>query len=271
MADEILIESVSDQVLVETVTTELVEIATVGPQGPRGEKGESGASNWNDIAGKPSTFPPSAHTHVAADVSDFAAAVASVSPPVDWNSLTGKPSTFAPSAHKTSHATGGSDALTPADIGAVATNDARLSDSRTPTNHAASHEATGSDAIQTQFLNSLLGNSTLGEDLFYLDGIVSGLGTAATADSTDFAAASHTHSASAITDFNAAVTALVENEVRFDSNGNFTYTGQAAPNTSESTASWRIRRSEYTGAGSYVATLTANNVRWSDRLTSSYS
>jgi len=39
---------------------------------------------------------------------------------VAYSSLTGTPSTFAPSAHKTSHATGGSDALTASDIGAAA-------------------------------------------------------------------------------------------------------------------------------------------------------
>jgi hypothetical protein len=38
-----------------------------------------------------------------------------------YGDLSGIPSTFTPSAHKTSHATGGSDALTAADIGAAAT------------------------------------------------------------------------------------------------------------------------------------------------------
>lgn len=52
-------------------------------------------------------------------------------------------------AHAATHATGGGDELTPAAIGAVATDDSRLTDARTPTAHAASHLTGGSDAIQT--------------------------------------------------------------------------------------------------------------------------
>ena len=67
-----------------------------------------------------------------------------------------------PVAHKTSHSTGGSDALVASDIGAapstgiapsaitgtaVVTADSRLSDARTPTTHATSHQSGGSGAL----------------------------------------------------------------------------------------------------------------------------
>jgi hypothetical protein len=35
----------------------------------------SGAASWSTISGKPSTFPPSTHTHTASDITDFASAV----------------------------------------------------------------------------------------------------------------------------------------------------------------------------------------------------
>jgi hypothetical protein len=60
-------------------------------------------------------------------------------------------------------------------------------------------------------------------------------------------------------------------EVRSDFVSPYTYTGLADAGTSESTASWTIRRSEFDAGGSFVATLTASAVEWDDRLTASYS
>lgn len=52
-----------------------------------------------------------------------------------------------PASHAASHGSAGSDPITPAAIGAVATNDSRLTDSRSPTNHASSHGSAGTDPI----------------------------------------------------------------------------------------------------------------------------
>ena len=57
------------------------------------------ATDWDSITGKPSVFPPEAHSHTSARITDFAEAVVAVSPPVDWSSLTGKPSAFPPESH----------------------------------------------------------------------------------------------------------------------------------------------------------------------------
>ena len=64
---------------------------------------------WGEITGKPSTFPPSAHKHVKADISDFpdsmpasdvsAWAKAATKPSYAWSEITGKPSTFTPVSH----------------------------------------------------------------------------------------------------------------------------------------------------------------------------
>jgi len=78
---------------------------------------------WDSVLNKPATFPATAHTHTASQISDFASAVVAVSPPVDWSSLTGKPSTFAPSAH--THLKGEITGLT-ADLAALASADTSL-------------------------------------------------------------------------------------------------------------------------------------------------
>lgn len=55
---------------------------------------------YADVQGKPPSFPPSTHTHPKSEISDF-------------------PTSMPPSSHKSTHASGGSDALSPADIGAA--------------------------------------------------------------------------------------------------------------------------------------------------------
>ena len=42
-----------------------------GPKGDKGEPGLSGASTWDAITEKPDTFPPTAHKHKVADISDL--------------------------------------------------------------------------------------------------------------------------------------------------------------------------------------------------------
>ena len=88
----------ADEIIVETTSTEVVEIGTPGPQGATGQgvpvggtTGQvlrkasgtnydtewatggagGGVSSWNDLEDKPATFPPSSHAHTISEVTNL--------------------------------------------------------------------------------------------------------------------------------------------------------------------------------------------------------
>jgi hypothetical protein len=62
----------------------------------------------------------------------------------------------APASHAATHGSAGTDPITPAAIGAVATNDARLTNARAPTGHASSHGSAGTDPITPAAIGAAL-------------------------------------------------------------------------------------------------------------------
>lgn len=66
---------------------------TISEDGQLDTAGESITGvHWDDIMGKPSTYPPSSHTHTVSQISNFPTYW-------DWNYIDNKPSTFTPSYH----------------------------------------------------------------------------------------------------------------------------------------------------------------------------
>lgn len=71
--------------------------------------------DYDDLNGKPSSFPPSAHKHSKADITDFPSSLpasdvpswakAANKPAYNWSEIGGKPSSFPPSSHNQSSAT----------------------------------------------------------------------------------------------------------------------------------------------------------------------
>jgi len=55
--------------------------------------------DWGDVTGTPATYPPSAHSHVVADVVDFPATMPPSAHTHPWEQVTGKPTTFPAAPH----------------------------------------------------------------------------------------------------------------------------------------------------------------------------
>ena len=85
----------------------------IGPKGDKGEKGEPGESTavslrwddilekpssfpsaWGSVAGKPSSFTPSAHNHAWSEITGKPTVF-----PTSWSNVSGKPATFPPDSH----------------------------------------------------------------------------------------------------------------------------------------------------------------------------
>jgi hypothetical protein len=165
-----------------------------GDQGPAGAKGDKGDQGDAGPAGAAGATGAKGDKGDKGDTGDTGpqgpSGVVTATAPVTYNAgtqtvalsigagLSTSSGSLVLAGHKASHATGGTDALTPADIGAAsalhahsasdvtsgtldiarlpvgtgstqvaAGNDARFSDARTPTSHASSHQIGGSDAL----------------------------------------------------------------------------------------------------------------------------
>ncbi|MCX5237218.1 tail fiber domain-containing protein [Streptomyces prunicolor] len=55
--------------------------------------------SWSTLTGKPTTFAPSAHTHLWADITDRPSSLPPSAHTHDWTQVTGKPTSYVPSAH----------------------------------------------------------------------------------------------------------------------------------------------------------------------------
>jgi hypothetical protein len=108
-ADRILAQAAATAAAADRAAINPVQFATradglaqiVGLQAALDAKLALASFTWSGLAGKPSTFAPSAHSHVIADTTGLQAALDAklASASFTWSSLPGKPTEFAVAAH----------------------------------------------------------------------------------------------------------------------------------------------------------------------------
>ena len=190
LSGDISLQASGAATVTSVVTTEGGGTTTVvtGPAGPTGAQGPAGAQGAQGPAGSDATVTTSAVDSAGAvmeiDLVQTSAGAGDASKPIkldstgkidasmiddgdiSYNNIADVPSSFTPSTHASTHATGGTDAIAPSDIGAEPAftkntahnknfgstagtvcqgDDSRLSDARTPVshNHAASEITSG--------------------------------------------------------------------------------------------------------------------------------
>jgi hypothetical protein len=190
LSGDISLQASGAATVTSVVTAEGGGTTTVvtGPAGPTGAQGPAGAQGAQGPAGSDATVTTSAVDSAGAvmetDLVQTSAGAGDASKPIkldstgkidasmiddsdiSYNNIADVPSSFTPSTHASTHATGGTDAIAPSDIGAEPAftkntahnknfgstagtvcqgDDSRLSDARTPVshNHAASEITSG--------------------------------------------------------------------------------------------------------------------------------
>jgi hypothetical protein len=189
---EVTLNSQAVQVGLPSPQSVRVTLPLRGPQGLQGEVGPAGPTDFTQLQNVPSTFPPSAHTHVAADVTDFTTAAAAATPVQSVAGRTGTV-TLAKADVGLSNVDNTSDLSKPISTAAQTALDGKAALSHTHTaSQVTDFNTAAAVAAPVQSVNGNTGTVTVAVPSAST-ATPQPLGTAAAGTSADFARADHVH------------------------------------------------------------------------------